>query len=154
MDKKGFTLIELLIVIGIIGILAGIAIPMYVGQQAKAARTEASTNLQNLRMLMEQLYADQGKYTPPDNGGTAPTSPLTYYGTSAVTAGGLEDFLKKFNPAGLDNANQLAGLNYTYTLAFTDTTFIATATPKSGTRVAGEAACTINQDNTRAGSCW
>jgi prepilin-type N-terminal cleavage/methylation domain-containing protein len=62
MDKKGFTLTELLIVVAIIGILAMIAIPAYVGQQKNATRTEAYTNLQTLRLLEEQFYAENAMY--------------------------------------------------------------------------------------------
>ena len=153
MNKEGFTLTELLLVVAIIGILAMIAIPAYVGQQTRAARTEANSNLQTLRILMEQNFAEQGSYTPPNNGATAPASPLTYLGTSAVTSNGLEDFLRGFNPAGLDNATQLDALNYTYTMAFTATTFTATAAGKTGRRTEGDT-CTINQSNTKAGPCW
>jgi prepilin-type N-terminal cleavage/methylation domain-containing protein len=63
MNKKGVTLIELLIVIGIIGILAMIALPAYIGQQKNATRTEAYSNLQNLRLLEEQFYAENARYT-------------------------------------------------------------------------------------------
>jgi prepilin-type N-terminal cleavage/methylation domain-containing protein len=63
MDRKGFTLVELIIVVTIIGILAMIAIPAYVGQQKRAARTEAYANLQNLRLLEEQYFAENNDYT-------------------------------------------------------------------------------------------
>jgi len=63
MSKKGFTIIELLIVIAIIGILAMIALPAYIGQQKSATRTEAYSNLQNLRLLAEQFFAENARYT-------------------------------------------------------------------------------------------
>ena len=45
--KKSFTLIELLIVVAIIGILAGVGIPMYNGymDDAKKRVTEANHNV-------------------------------------------------------------------------------------------------------------
>jgi len=62
MNNKGITLVELLVVVAIIGILAMIAVPTYLGQQKRAERTEASANLQNLRLLEEQFYAENANY--------------------------------------------------------------------------------------------
>ena len=63
-NKAGFTLIELLVVVSIIGILAIAAVTAYTGVQLKAARSEASTNLEMIRLLQEQLFADSGCYEP------------------------------------------------------------------------------------------
>lgn len=63
-NNKGITLLELLIVIGIIGILAVIAIPGYIGQQKRAARAEVFTNLESLRLLEEQFFAENAAYAP------------------------------------------------------------------------------------------
>jgi prepilin-type N-terminal cleavage/methylation domain-containing protein len=62
---RGFTLIELLVTIAIVGILAGIATTAYIGSMKKAARSEAYANLESLRLLEEQYFADRGEYTPP-----------------------------------------------------------------------------------------
>lgn len=83
--SKGFTLIELLIVIAIIGILAMIAIPAYVGQQKNATRTEAYSNLQNLRLLEEQFFAENGAYTA-DLGAAGNTAAARDANLTAISA--------------------------------------------------------------------
>lgn len=146
MDKKGFTLTELIIVVAIIGILAMIGVPSYLGQQRRAARTEASSNLQNLRLLEEQFFAENGVYAPI----AAPLS-RNYLGTFGTADNGIEDIFPGFRPG------TETDLNYTYTItvpAANSITFTLTATAKTGRRVAGDAVCTITENNVRSGPCW
>jgi len=50
--KKAFTLIELLIVVAIIGILAGVGVPMYNGYMASAKVESAKTNHSNIKSFV------------------------------------------------------------------------------------------------------
>lgn len=61
--NKGFTLIELLVVMAIIGILASVAVTSYIGSTLKARRSEAYSNLNSLRLLEEQRFAENAAYT-------------------------------------------------------------------------------------------
>jgi general secretion pathway protein G len=59
--KRGFTLLELMIVITIIAILAGIAIPMYQSVVLRSKETVLKNNLHELRSTIDQYTADKKK---------------------------------------------------------------------------------------------
>ena len=62
--NKGFTLIELLIVMSIIAILATIAQPSFKQAIIKAMESVLKEDLFILRDVIDQYYADKGKYPP------------------------------------------------------------------------------------------
>jgi prepilin-type N-terminal cleavage/methylation domain-containing protein len=123
-NQKGFSLIEMMIVVALLGILAAIAIPTYMGIQKKGKRTEYRANLEIIKLLEEKRHAEQGTYI-----------------TGANTAA-LKLALPHFQPG--DAANLL--YDYSVTCVDTRLDFTATATGKATGPDAGKKFC-IDQDN-------
>ena len=88
-NKKGFTLVELVVVIAILGILAGIAIPRFMDATATARGSKIVADMRTIESAVSMQYAKTGSYSDSvqglvDNGYLA-SLPVAPKGAAKIT---------------------------------------------------------------------
>jgi len=133
-STAGFTLIELLIVVTVIAILAGFALPSFQQYIRQARRMDGIADLMELQNSVEKCRVNQPTYANCNASGEVPFPANDYYDFS-ITAG-----------TGTSASDWI-------------TSYTLNAAAKSGTSQANDAGCTsltLNQsgDKTPPTGCW
>ena len=107
-NQQGFSLIELLIVLVILGIIAGLAIPRYMSSTVKAKQSEAKGLLHQIYLLERSYFQSNDQYWIPSDG----------------------TFADKDNPYAFDTLGVeiMSSARYQYMITGDEDSFVATAT--------------------------
>jgi len=66
--ERGFTLVELLVVMVILGLLAALVVPAYLGRERKARSQAAKTQIELLGTALDTFRLDTGRYPTSSEG--------------------------------------------------------------------------------------
>lgn len=133
-SANGFSLTELLITVAIIGILVSVGYPAYTSQLASAARAAAQSDLMAMAAGMERHRAANFTYGGAADGGADTGAP---------------GFYNDWSPSSEPEANERYSLRIN-TVSAAGTSYVLTATPKSGTSSEGNGTLYYYSDGRKA----
>jgi type IV pilus assembly protein PilA len=123
-SREGFTLIELLVVVIIIGLLAAIAIPAFLGQRDKANDAAAQSLVRNAATAVEAAYADTQDYNTINVASLEAIEPNIIWNAAGLAADDQVAFTAAANGYTLVSTSKSSNL-YTYTKDETATPTVA-----------------------------
>ena len=157
--QNGLTLIELMVVVAVVAILSVFALPAYTDYVTRGKIPEATSNLADLRVKMEQFYQDNRRYSSTTGGGTCgvamPVSPLVKYFTftcasANLIAGQGDQSFTMTATGGIAGNTSMNGFVYTITESNVKTTTITAGSKAAKAGWTGNANCWVIR---KGGSC-
>ena len=122
--QKGVTLVEIMIAMGILAVIAAIAMPAYRGYIKTSREAEGWNNLAAIKLAQEEYFLENNRYFPdPD-------------GNASTTAANLSAY---WSPS---ESGTNRNFEYTVTSTGTGTSYTATATGRN--KLPGTTVLTIN----------
>jgi len=67
-DQRGFTLIEIMVVVVILGILAALVVPKFLGREEQAQKTKAAVDIKAIEEALALFKLDNGFFPTTDQG--------------------------------------------------------------------------------------
>ena len=113
--KEGFTLIELMVTVAIVAIIAAFAFPAYSDYVKRGKIQEATANLADMRVKLEQYFQDNRTYacTGPS---AVPASPAVKYFTFSCPVANLSTSTYQVVATGGVAGGDQSMVGFTYTI--------------------------------------